>query len=633
MSPLLERLRSRTAALAHDLLMIPVAWLLAYWLRFNLGQIPPEFIAGALQSMPWVMLIQGGVFWLFGLYRGVWRFASLPDLVRIVQAVLTGTACVVVALFILNRIESVPRSVPVLFLGLQVILLAGPRLLYRWIKDHRLSLPAGQRVLIVGAGRAGEMLVRDMLRDASRAYFPAGFVDDKPRRQGAEVHGVPILGPTEALPEIVERHAVDLVLLAVPSATAKEMRRLVELCERAGRPFRTVPELRALMRGQVQIGQLRPVSIEDLLGRDPIDLHWPEIRGGLSGRVVMVTGAGGSIGSELVRQLAATAPARLILVDNGELNLYRIEMELSEHQPGLAFGRYLLDVTDAAGIAAVFAAERPEIVFHAAAYKHVPMLEDQMRAAIRNNVMGTRVVAQAAVRWHSERFVLISTDKAVHPANVMGATKRIAETVCRALDQDSGCRFITVRFGNVLGSAGSVVPLFTRQIERGGPVTVTHPQIERFFMTIPEACQLIMQAAVIGEGGEIFVLDMGEPVKIRYLAEQMIRLSGHEPDEDIPIHYIGLRPGEKLFEELFYDSENLIATRHPKIRIAREREDVTATPLWASIESLEQAAATGQPEAMLVALRRILPEWHPEGAVERPAPAAAPTATVGSASV
>ncbi|NCA71657.1 MAG: polysaccharide biosynthesis protein, partial [Sphingobacteriia bacterium] len=617
----------------HDLLMIPVAWLLAYWLRFNLGQIPPEFIAGALQSMPWVMLIQGGVFWLFGLYRGVWRFASLPDLVRIVQAVLTGTACVVVALFILNRIESVPRSVPVLFLGLQVILLAGPRLLYRWIKDHRLSLPAGQRVLIVGAGRAGEMLVRDMLRDASRAYFPAGFVDDKPRRQGAEVHGVPILGPTEALPEIVERHAVDLVLLAVPSATAKEMRRLVELCERAGRPFRTVPELRALMRGQVQIGQLRPVSIEDLLGRDPIDLHWPEIRGGLSGRVVMVTGAGGSIGSELVRQLAATAPARLILVDNGELNLYRIEMELSEHQPGLAFGRYLLDVTDAAGIAAVFAAERPEIVFHAAAYKHVPMLEDQMRAAIRNNVMGTRVVAQAAVRWHSERFVLISTDKAVHPANVMGATKRIAETVCRALDQDSGCRFITVRFGNVLGSAGSVVPLFTRQIERGGPVTVTHPQIERFFMTIPEACQLIMQAAVIGEGGEIFVLDMGEPVKIRYLAEQMIRLSGHEPDEDIPIHYIGLRPGEKLFEELFYDSENLIATRHPKIRIAREREDVTATPLWASIESLEQAAATGQPEAMLVALRRILPEWHPEGAVERPAPAAAPTATVGSASV
>jgi FlaA1/EpsC-like NDP-sugar epimerase len=454
-----------------------------------------------------------------------------------------------------------------------------------------------------------------MRRDSRRAYFPAGFVDDKPRRQGGEVHGVPILGPTEAIPEIAERYGIDLIMLAVPSATAKEMRRLVELAERSGRPFRTVPELRRLMSGQVSISQLRPVSIEDLLGRDPVRLDWPGLRAGLSGRHIMVTGGGGSIGSELVRQIAGTGPARLILVDNGELNLYRIEMELLEHYPDVRFSRYLLDVTDALGIDAVFAAERPSILFHAAAYKHVPLLEDQVRAAVRNNVIGTRVVAEAAARWHCERFVFISTDKAVHPANVMGATKRAAESVCQVLARDSDCRFITVRFGNVLGSAGSVVPLFTRQIEQGGPVTVTHPDIERFFMTIPEACQLIMQAAVIGDGGEIFVLDMGEPVKIRYLAEQMIRLSGHEPGEDIAIQYIGLRPGEKLYEELFYDSESLVATCHPKIRIARGGADLATSSLVEAIDTLEQAATANDQARMLTTLQTILPEWHPGVAV------------------
>ncbi len=616
MSPLLDRLRSRTAALTHDLLMIPVAWLLAYWLRFNLGRIPPEFIDSAVQSLPWVILIQGAVYWLFGLYRGVWRFASLPDLVRILKAVVAGTLLVVVTLFIVNRTELIPRSVPVLFLGLQVVLLAGPRMLYRWIKDHRLNFSSGQRVLIVGAGRAGEMLVRDMLRDSSRAYFPAGFVDDKPRRQGGEVHGIPVLGPTEAIGEIVVREDIDLLMLAVPSATAKEMRHLVELCESTGRPFRTVPELRNLMTGQVSISQLRPVSIEDLLGRDPISLDWDGISEGLSGREIMVTGAGGSIGSELVRQLALTGPSRLILLDNGEYNLYRIEMELHERHPELRFTRHLVNVADAAALNDVFAAERPRILFHAAAYKHVPMLEDQIRAAVRNNVMGTRLVAEAAARWNCERFVLISTDKAVHPANVMGATKRIAEAICHALDQKSACRFITVRFGNVLGSAGSVVPLFSRQIEQGGPVTVTHPDIERFFMTIPEACQLIMQAAVIGDGGEIFVLDMGEPIKIRYLAEQMIRLSGREPGDDIAIKYIGLRPGEKLYEELFYDSEDLIATGHPKIRVARGGDGLVAASVEEGVAALEQAAATGHRRAMVDSLHHLLPEWHPEPDIE-----------------
>lgn len=612
MSPLFDRLRSRTAAFLHDLVMIPVAWMLAYWLRFNLYAIPQPYLDGALEALPWVILIQGAVYWLFGLYRGVWRFASLPDLVRIANAAVAGTALVVVALFILNRSALVPRSVPVLFFGLQLALLAGPRLLYRWLKDHRLNLRADQRVLIVGAGRAGEMLVRDMLRDPGRAYFPVGYVDDKLRRQGGEVHGVPVLGPAEAIPEIVARHGIDLVMLAVPSASSAEMQRIVELCERAGKPFRTVPQLSNLMTGQVTISQLRPVSIEDLLGREPITLDWTGIRAGLAGRDILVTGAGGSIGSELVRQIAGTEPRRLILVDNSEFNLYRIEMEIQGAFPGLRFSRHLLDVTDATAVDALFRVERPGIVFHAAAYKHVPMLEDQLRSAVRNNVLGTRTVAKAAAAWACERFVLISTDKAVHPANVMGATKRLAEALCQSLDRDSDCRFITVRFGNVLGSAGSVVPLFSQQIERGGPVTVTHPDIERFFMTIPEACQLIMQAAVIGDGGEIFVLDMGEPVKILYLAEQMIRLSGREPGEDIAIEHIGLRPGEKLFEELFYASEDLIPTRHPKIRIARGGDGITSTAVGAALDALERAAVRCDPAGMLAALRQALPDWRPE---------------------
>jgi FlaA1/EpsC-like NDP-sugar epimerase len=611
-SPLLDRLRSRSAAFAHDLLAIPVAWVGAYWLRFNLGPIPAEFVDSALWALPWVLLIQGSVYWGLGLYRGVWRFASLPDLVRILKAAVAGTALAVLALFIVNRSLLIPRSVPVLFLGLQLLFLAGPRLVYRWIKDHRLSLRSGQRVLIAGAGRAGEMLARDMLRDPSRAFCPVGFVDDKLRRQGAEVHGVPILGPTESIPELVRERAIDLILLAAPNAGAKEMQRLVALCEASGRPFRTVPPLGTLMAGQVSISQLRPVSIEDLLGRDPITLDWDGIRAGLAGRDILVTGAGGSIGSELVRQIAALGPGRLILVDNGELNLYRIEMELAEEYPGLSFSRHLLDVTDAPALDALFRAERPAICFHAAAYKHVPLLEDQIRAAVRNNVAGTRNVARAADAWGCERFVLISTDKAVHPANVMGATKRVAEALCQSLDRRSKTRYITVRFGNVLGSAGSVVPLFRRQIERGGPVTVTHPDIERYFMTIPEACQLIMQAAAIGEGGEIFVLDMGEPVKIRYLAEQMIRLSGREPGREIQVRYIGLRPGEKLYEELFYDSEDLTATRHPKIRVARGADALAERLSAERLDALCRAVEAQDEPAMVAALQDLLPEWRRE---------------------
>jgi FlaA1/EpsC-like NDP-sugar epimerase len=351
------------------------------------------------------------------------------------------------------------------------------------------------------------------------------------------------------------------------------------------------------------------VSIEDLLGRSPVQLDWAGLRQGLAGRTVLVTGAGGSIGSELCRQVVAAGPQRLVLVDHCEYSLYRMEQELLEQHPDLEFRRYLLDVGDRTGVDALFRRERPQIVFHAAAYKHVPLLEDQLRAAVRNNVFGTGVVADAAHRHRSERFVLISTDKAVNPANVMGATKRAAELTCQALAEHSETRFITVRFGNVLGSAGSVVPLFQRQIEHGGPVTVTDPEVERYFMTIPEACQLIIQAAVIGAGGEIFVLDMGEPVKIRDMAEQMIRLAGLEPGADIQVRYIGLRPGEKRFEELFYDVEALMETTHPKIRVARrERVDAEVITAWRS--DLQIGIERCDSAALAARLHELVPQWQ-----------------------
>lgn len=607
MIPIIDRLRSRTAAFAHDLIMVPLAWLGAYWLRFNLHTPPEEFLAAALQALPLIVLVQAVMFWLFGLYRGVWRFASLPDLMRILKATVSGTALCLVLLFVFTRLENVPRSVPLLFLFLQLLLLAGPRLLYRWRRDLRLDFGTGQRVLIVGAGSAGEMLVRDMLRDPHRAYVPAAFVDDLPRRQGGDIHGVPVAGVCARIPELVEAKAIDVVVLAIPSADTQQMQRLVALCEQAQVPFRTVPKLRNLMSGQVNIAQLREVCIEDLLGRDPVNLDWDGIRGGLTGRIILVSGGGGSIGSELCRQIACLQPKRLVIFENSEFNLYRIEMELGENFPGLDLRAMLGDVSDAAALEQVFFAERPQVVFHAAAYKHVPLLEAQAREAVRVNVLGTRQVADAAHRHGCGEFVLISTDKAVNPSNVMGTSKRVAELYCQALDARSDTRFITVRFGNVLGSAGSVVPLFRRQIARGGPLTVTHPDMERFFMTIPEACQLIMQAAVMGAGGEIFVLDMGEPVPIRYLAEQMIRLSGREPDE-IGIEYIGLRPGEKLYEELFYHDEDLAPTDHRRIRVARHRT-LDAQWLDAQIQRMEAQVRAYDVGGLEQQLQHLIPEW------------------------
>jgi FlaA1/EpsC-like NDP-sugar epimerase len=600
----IESLRSQTTALVHDLLMVPIAWLGAFWLRFNLESVPTQYWLDALLLLPIVWISQGAACWYFGLYRGIWRFASIPDLIRIIKAVTFGVAIAAALIFGLTRLEGVPRSVFLLDAVLLVALLAGPRLLYRWLKDRHLYIADGKRAIVVGAGQAGEMLVRDMLRDGTSPFRPVLVVDDNLRKHGRELHGLRVRGPCDQIPALAEQYGAEIVLIAVPSARSAELRRIVDICERAGLAVRTLPPLQDLVSGKVGIRQLRTVTIDDLLGREKVELDWHAITAGLTDRVVLVTGGGGSIGSELCRQLARITPAKLVVFERNEFALYKIDLELRRVFPKLTLESVLGDVSDRVGVDAVMRKHRPSVVFHAAAYKHVPLLEHQARPAVLNNVVGTQVVADSADAHNVETFVLISSDKAVNPANVMGATKRIAELYCQHVATRSKTSFVTVRFGNVLGSAGSVLPLFQEQIENGGPVTVTHPEITRYFMTIPEAGQLILEAGVVGGSGEIFVLDMGEPIKIAYLAERLALLSGKKPGEDIEIIYTGVRPGEKLVEELFHSGERLRPTGHAKLLLA-EGYPVNGPELVSGLATLwgfTQAGDEEQTRATLLAL-------------------------------
>lgn len=617
MKEILWFFRSRAAVFAHDLLMVPFAWFSAYWLRFNLEAIPEGFLNQALMLLPVIWVVQGGMFWYFGLYRGIWRFASVPDLMRIVKAVAAGVVVAATVSFILTRLQDVPRSVFILDGIILVLLLGGPRFIYRWIKDRHLyswsadrSLPANGEIknaLIVGAGKAGEMLVRDLLREQPGAYRPAAFVDDNTSKIGKEIHGIPVVGTCDEIPGVAARLVVDLIIIALPSARSRQIRRIVEICEKTGLPFRILPQLQDLVSGRASLKDLRDVKIDDLLGREPVQLDWRAITEATRGKTVLVTGGGGSIGAELCRQIARLKPARLIILDRSEFNLYSIDIELRQSMPDLALVSLLVDINDTMQMDKILRTHAPSVVYHAAAYKHVPILEDQARAAVVNNVLGTRVVTTLAEKYGCESFVMVSTDKAVNPANVMGASKRVAEMYCQSMNTRSKTRFITVRFGNVLGSSGSVIPLFQQQIAQGGPVTVTHPDISRYFMTIPEACQLILQAGVIGRGGEIFVLDMGEPVKISYLAEQLIRLSGKTPGEDIEVVYTGLRPGEKLYEELFHDAEKLAETSHPKILLAQCRR-MDKDSLEKSFDAMKNACEQGNDTALRGMLAELVPE-------------------------
>jgi FlaA1/EpsC-like NDP-sugar epimerase len=602
----------RSAVVAHDLFMVWLCWVGLNQFRYSLRTITLDLPAFSTENLL-ILLAQGLVFWKVGLYRGVWRFASLPDLLNILKACIAGLLAIVLALFLYNRLNQVPRSVLVLYPIVLTALLGMPRLLYRTWKDHGLARTdkAAVRVLILGAGQAGETLVRDLRR--AGAYQPVGFLDDAAKLNGSHLQGLPVLGRIEDVERIAPETATGLLVIAMPSIDAAAMRRVVEACERTGLPFRTVPRLHDLLEGRSLPGELKEVAIEDLLGRQPVIPDWKAIRAWLGGRSVLITGAGGSIGSELCRQCAKHGARQITLVEIDELALATMQGELQRDFPQIECVPVLGDCGDAAVMRHALGLSRPEAVFHAAAYKQVPVLEAQLREAVRNNVLATETVANESLVAGVGTFVLISTDKAVDPVNVLGASKRLAEMVCQGMSgptPDRSTRFITVRFGNVLDSAGSVVPLFREQIRNGGPVTVTDPEVTRYFMTIPEACQLILQASAIGSQQAIYTLDMGDPVSIRLLAEQMIRLAGKQPDRDIAIIYTGLRPGEKLHETLFHADERYRPTAHPKILQAEARE-VSAERLTGVRVRLREASVRYDLEALAALLREAVPEFVP----------------------
>jgi len=610
MSKLLS-LRNRWLVIVHDLLWIPLAIWMAFWLRFNLGEVPSIYLQPLHLLIAIAIPLQLLVFWYFGLYRGIWRFASIPDLLRILQAVVAGVLLSFIIMFILQRLEGIPRSVLVLYPVILVMGLATPRLFYRWLKDRHLNIKAYERkrALLIGAGQAGELLVRDLLK--SGPYVVAGFLDDAERRQGQEIHGVRVIGRLADLEKVVHRFGVEVVLLAMPSASHQTIQSVVQRCQQIQVQCRILPSVAELADGRVEVSRLRSVQIEDLLGRDTIELDYAGIHQLLAGQTVLVTGAGGSIGSELCRQILRQKPATLLLLDHGEFNLYTIDLELrpAGEKSGVAVSAILGDIRDEVRIRWLIEQFKPDIIFNAAAYKHVPLVEENPAEGIKTNVLGTCQLADLAVEFGVKKFVQVSTDKAVNPTNVMGASKRTAEIYCQNLNRRAdSTAFITTRFGNVLGSAGSVVPLFRKQIEAGGPVTVTHPDITRYFMTIPEAVSLILQAGSMGRGGEIFVLDMGKPVKIVELAEQMIRLTGLEPGHDIEIRFTGLRPGEKLYEELFHGSEKLAPTGHAKIMLSGSRE-VDWQLMQQGLLSLREACATRDINLLHRNLKQLVPEF------------------------
>jgi FlaA1/EpsC-like NDP-sugar epimerase len=609
MKKIITKIYSKLPVLLFDAFSIPVAWYLAYWLRYNMQPFPTHLTSTySLAALTMLGVVQISCYYYFRVYRGLWRFSSLNDVVQILRAVITATILVIPIFYLTSLLQHIPRSVLPLYCILLATMLCGARLAWRqyWDRKNRRGDPDEiKRVLIVGAGQAGEGLVRDLKR--TQSYVPVGLVDDNLNKRGLEVHGVRVLGTVNELEYLTVQYNIDLIFIALPSARSAAMRRIVKHCSQTNVPFRTLPSLQALAAGRVEVNALREVNIEDLLGRDQVELNWDKIEEGIKGRRVLITGGGGSIGSELCRQILRLKPQKIMVLDNSEFNLYKIDLELRAQFPNSEIELSLSSVVDEIAVLQVFKTFQPEVVFHAASFKHVPILENQIRAAVLNNILGTQIVAQASVSVGTDKFILISTDKAVNPTSIMGTSKRVAEIFCQNLNSRVKTQFITVRFGNVLGSVGSVVPLFQKQLQNGGPLTVTHPEMLRYFMTISEACQLILQAMANGIGGEIFVLDMGEPVNISYLAEQMIRLSGKVPGRDIKIQYTGLRPGEKLFEELFHPSEQLVPTEHEKLFKAKFRE-IDWEELSKTMRMLSHSCNACENDEIFVLLRNLVPE-------------------------
>ncbi|MFC1882179.1 polysaccharide biosynthesis protein [Thermodesulfobacteriota bacterium] len=582
--------------------------------------------------LPFVLITKIVSFYLFDLYRGMWRYTSIADLLNVIKASTLSTLLIISFILFRYRFLGFPRSVFLIDWCFTVLFVSGLRLAVRiffetisenrsWLDTFRsllgngnIKIPDSINLLIIGAGDCGEKIFREIKDNARLQYNVVGFLDDNPAKVGMKIHGVPVLSGISDIKVAAKKASADEALIAIPSANSTGMRRIVKVCEKSGLIFKTVPGMGELINGKVTVNAIREVAYRDLLGREIIKLEEEEIDAYLKDRNVLVTGAGGSIGSELCRQICRFQPAKIILFERAESPLYAIELELKQNFKNVDVVPALADMQDKNQLNKAFVGHQPSIVFHAAAYKHVPMLEIQPWKAIDNNVVGTKNLIEVSTANNVARFVFVSTDKAVRPANVMGASKRLAETM---IQSQNGCgvsqtNFMIVRFGNVVGSVGSVVPLFKKQIQEGGPVTVTHPDVTRFFMTIPEACQLILQAGAMGNGGEIFLLDMGTPIKIDDMARDLIRLSGFEPEVDIKIEYTGLRPGEKLYEELITDGENIVPTRHEKIMVLKGIE-CDLKLLNGKIAELVDLAQEQAGKKIKSKLKEIVPEYKTMG--------------------
>lgn len=616
----MRRLNRIVILIIIDVILVNLALFFSLWLRFD-GQIPAFYLQSYRQIIGIYTVLLIALFYLFGLYHRLWQDASIGELLSIVGAVSVGS--LLFFGYSLLKMQGatyvLPRSVFVFSWLINIFLIGASRLSWRLMRDHWFfpnRFFERKPVLVVGAGDAGATVVRELKNRNDKSGVPIGFVDDDQSKQKNKMFGIPVLGKREDIPRLVDESGVEEIIVAIPSAPGWVIRELVDICSTTPAKLKIVPGLYELIDGRVSVNQIRELQVEDLLDREPVKVDLDSMAGYLSGRTVLVTGAGGSIGSELCRQIARFKPRCLILLDHCENAIYEIHRELGEQNLECELVPVVADIRDKQAMDNLFAGLRPQVVFHAAAHKHVPLMEDNPAAALKNNVLGTWNVARAAHDGQIETFILISTDKAVNPVSIMGATKRVAEMVIQYLAQNSSTRFAAVRFGNVLGSSGSVVPLFQKQIARGGPVTVTHPEMTRFFMTIPEAVQLVIQAGALAKGGEIFVLDMGKPMKIVELARRMIKLAGFRPEQDIQIVYTGIRPGEKLCEEILTQEEGVTATWHQRIFVARP-DGVDCSALERLLGALESNEPINSYEEAVELLNLVLPSFKKDSSKER----------------